>query len=65
MAKIKVEDLDDSEQRAVRGAGFAAWLKNRSAEASEPEDDVDEEVEEREGAPTGTAETKTEPSSET
>lgn len=65
MAKIKiddiskVDDLDESEQRAVRGAGFAAWLKNRSADTSEPEDGPDEKAEKGEGAP---ADTKTEPS---
>lgn len=70
MAKTKIEDiskvenLDESEQQAVRGAGFAAWLKNRSAEAPESEDRADDEAEERVDTPTGTAETKTEPLSE-
>jgi hypothetical protein len=68
MAKIKIQDiskvenLDEAEQQAVRGAGFAAWLKNRSAEVSELEDRADEEAEEREATPAGTAGTKTEPS---
>jgi hypothetical protein len=68
MAKIKIEDiskvetLDESEQQTVRGAGFAAWLKNRSAEAPEPEDRADDEAEQRGGTPPGTAETKPEPS---
>ncbi len=68
MAKIKIQDiskvenLDELEQQAVRGAGFAAWLKNRCAEAPEPEDRADDEAEQREATPPGTAETKTGPS---
>jgi hypothetical protein len=70
MAKIKiediakVEDLDEAEQQALRGAGFAAWLKNRSPDTSEAEELADEEAEERAGMPPGTPETKAEPSSE-
>jgi len=66
MAKIKieviegVENLDEPEQRQVRGAGFEAWLKSRSADSSQAED-WDDELEDRDTAKADAPDAKAKP----
>lgn len=57
-----VENLDEAEQRKLRGTGFAAWLKNRTGDSSEAEEWADDEAEEQERAPDTTDSTGEKPS---